>query len=280
MSLEQIEEALVSLYNYPQMVGIMGGEPLLHPQFEDICKMALSHFKREKLGLWSAFPKGFEHFRETICNTFGNIFLNDHSRGDIYHQPLLVSAEEVVIEPCEMYYLIDRCWVQNAWSASINPNGAFFCEIAAAWSLLLGEDREGATAWNPKPGWWWATPKDFREQIHKYCHRCGAAMPLKRRVSTDGKDDISPNNYELLKDRSLKIKAGQYILHDLGTVKFAEQAQMAAYKNQEFRDRIAARYDIFLSTNVMGFNEPFLSKNSLPKKSLFASYKQRFQTEF
>jgi len=264
MTWDYFERAVDSMVGYPKMTGLMGGEPLLHPDFEGFCEYALSKIPKEQLGLWTSFPKGYEHYRDIICETFGNIFLNDHTKGDIYHCPILVGIEEVYADPGEMYYVIDHCWLQNAWSASINPKGAFFCEIAAAMELLFDEFESG---WLVEPGWWWRTPKDFKEQIEKYCPKCGASIPLKRRVSVDGRDDISNRNYLRLKDRSKKIKKGQYVMSDLQLD--PNPAEMASYKDPFFRDGIARRYGIYLVVNEKGFQTPYLGTAPVRTKTLF-----------
>jgi len=260
MSFEQFREALDSMVGFPKMTGFMGGEPLLHPDFEKFCDYALSKIPREQLGLWSCFPKGLEKHRETICRTFGNIFLNDHTREDIYHCPVLVAAEEMIPHKGRMFMLINECWLQKNWSASINPKGAFFCEIAAAMAILFDSDK----SWKVESEWWMRTPKDFTEQMEEYCPKCGCAMPLTRRQSIDGKDDISPGNLKRLEEWSPKIKKGQYEISNLQPDLCLKE--MAAYKDQRFRNQIAARYGIFLVTNEKLFLDPHLMKDFSPEK--------------
>lgn len=272
MSFDQFTDAMDSMVGYPNMTGFMGGEPLLHPEFEKFCDYALKRIPKEQLGLWSCFPKGFEKYREVICRTFGNLFLNDHSRPDIYHCPVLVGAEEMIPHRGRMFLLINQCWLQNNWSASINPQGAFFCEVAAAMSLLFN----GNSGWKVEAEWWMRTPKDFKDQIEEYCPKCGCAMPLHRRSSVDGRDDISPGNLKRLKGKSLKIERGEYVVSDLQPVTCMEE--MAAYKDQDFRDGIAARYGIFLVENEKHFLAPYLAKNfdvKAKKKPLFEQYREK-----
>jgi hypothetical protein len=247
------------MIDYPKMVGIMGGEPLLHPLFEEFCKYALSKIPKNQLGLWTSLPKGYEHYREVICETFENIFVNDHTRDDIYHHPFLVAIDEVFTEDerKEMWYSIDRCWAQMSWSASINPHGAFFCEIAASLSMLL--DMDGG--WPVEPGWWWKTTKDFKEQIEQYCPMCGGSIPLKRRASTEGIDDISPRNLERISSFSKKVADGKYEVHGLKLVHPESQAPLAAYKDQWWRNRVSRRYGIYQSLNEQCFLTPYLLKN-------------------
>jgi len=245
MSFDQFREAIDSMVGYPRMVGFQGGEPLLHPEFERFCTYAKEKIGYKKLGLWTALPNGFEHHRKTICETFYYIFVNDHSRDDIFHHPGLVAIEEVVKDKNQMWQMIDRCWVQETWSASVNPKGAFFCEMAAAQAVLFpDEDHQG---WKVEPGWWWRTTKDYREQIEKWCPRCGFACPLDRKSSVTGVDELSPMNYDRLKATSPKIARGMCKVSDL---KMADSEKpLAAYKNNAYRERIARRYGIFLVVN-------------------------------
>jgi hypothetical protein len=258
MEYDYFKQAVNCMVNYPKMTGLMGGEPLLHPDFEKFCEYLYSRIPPERCGLWTCFPEGKEHYREIICKTFGNIFLNDQSREDILHTPVLAASEENYnAEQWLKDYWIDKCWVQNSWSASINPRGAFFCEIAAALSELLKE----GIGWdiNTRPEFWTKSPKDYVEQMKAYCKLCGAAMPMKKRYSVEGIDDISPKMFERLKATSPKIAQGKYAINS-GTLE-ADNRPVAMYKDQEYRDKIADRYGIFLTVNERKFNTPHLRKD-------------------
>lgn len=272
MPLDEVKRAIDSMVGYKKMTGIMGGEPLLHPDFEEICRYAGSKINAKQLGLWTTLPKGFEHYADIICKTFYHVFINDHTRPDIYHQPPLVGIQEVETDKNEMWQFIDHCWAQESWSASINPRGAFFCEIAASMSMLY-EEGEG---WPVEPGWWWRTPKDFTAQIEKWCPRCGFAAPLGLRASVEEVDDISPLNYEALKD---KVRHPERLkIHPLTCVR--ERPQMGAYKDTDYRNRIARRYGMFLIVNEMGFWTPYRSDNisvcQTQTKSVLETINERF----
>lgn len=265
MDFEAFKQAVDSMEHYPvarpgqvKIIGVMGGEPLLHPEFEKFCEYLSEKEPAEHCGLWTCFPKGKEHYREVIAKTFGHIFLNDQSRGDILHGPILVASQELDIEQWFKDYLINQCWVQNSWSASINPKGAFFCEVAAALSMLFDKDGE-SLGWKVEPGWWKRVPKDYVAQIERYCKLCGCAMPLKRRESTDGRDDISKEMLERLKETSPKIKQGKYVEHDKKLLN--DTRQMATYKDSNYRNKIAARYGLFLMNNQFGYQTPYLKKD-------------------
>jgi hypothetical protein len=271
MDFDTFKRAVDSMKDYPKMTGIMGGEPLLHPDFEKFCDYALSVIPREKLGLWSSFPDKYEHYRDVIVRTFGQIFVNDHSRSDIQHAPILVGAEECIEDEQEMWYLIDKCWLQAGWSASINPKGAFFCEVAAAMAMLFDED----SSWPVTDTWWLKVPFQFKEQMEHYCRRCGMALTLGRRSSKDGIDDISPLNVKRLKDCSRRVIKGDYRVHDCKLVDTV--SQMFQYKEEWFRDKVAAKYGIYLTATDKGFLEPHLmhqwDKNA---KSIWQQYSDKY----
>ena len=254
MEMDFFKRAIDSMEGYPKMVGFQGGEPLLHPNFEEMCNYARSKFPKEQLGLWTTLPSGLEKHRDVICKTFHHIFINDHSRSDVFHHPGLVAIEEVMPnDKGMMWYHIDHCWAQMSWSASVNPKGAFFCEIAAAMSLLFNE--EGG--WPVEPGWWYRIPKDFKEQVDRYCPRCGFAAPLGRRASTEGIDDISPKNLDRIKYTSPKIARGKYKVHNLRVNVNPEP--MASYKDFDYRNRIASKYGMFLCINEQNTWTPYLT---------------------
>jgi hypothetical protein len=254
MKFDVFKTAIDSMVEYPKMTGFMGGEPLLHPMFKEFCEYAGSKIPPAQLGLWTALPKGYEDYREIIVKTFKHIFINDHTRDDILHHPVLVAVEEAIPDKDDMFVVIDRCWAQESWSASINPKGAYFCEIAASMSVLFS----GSNGWDVKPRWWLRTPKDFKEQIEEFCPRCGFSLPLRLRSSREMVDDISLGNLERLKGKSIKIDKGEYVVHDLKLEK--DPRPMAMYKDTGYRNEIAKRYGMFLVVNDQMFWTPYLYK--------------------
>jgi hypothetical protein len=214
MDMPTFRRAVDSLIEFPGMVGLIGGEPLLHRDFEEMALYVRDHIPdKRRRGLWSTVPPAKTKHSALIREVFGHLNLNDHSADRIMHQPVLVAADEVVPDPQERAALIDNCWVQMLWSASITPKGAFFCEVAAAMSHLLG----GSDGWPIEPGWWKRTPADFVSQRDEYCNRCGCAVPLERRRSIEDVDDVSPGNLErLVQIRSPKVRKGLTRVYDKG----------------------------------------------------------------
>ena len=230
MSFDDFKKAVDSLKDFQGTVGVMGGEPTLHPQFKEFIAYlkekrsdtsVFPMFKRpvrdfntyhsshltklsgRKRGLWSALGnKYYEHF-EQIQDTFAYQCINDHRNAGL-HQALLITRKELQIPDDEWFSLRDKCWIQNEWSASITPKGCFFCEIAAALDMLF----DGPGGWPVDSDWWKRTPEDFKDQLY-WCELCSAALPVPSNLGNEEKDIISP---VMLK--KIMEKGGSYkVLH-------------------------------------------------------------------
>ena len=218
MSLNDISNAIDSLEGFKGNVGIMGGEPTLHPKFEEICKLMKQKLPRHKREFWTS---GFQwtKYKDLIMDTFDRerIAYNEHSTPDGKHTPLLVSIDEVVEDKKLMWEMIDNCWIQNQWSAAITPKGGFFCEVAASLDYLF----DGPGGYKIEKGWWKKTPAQFQDQVKEYCRNCSGALPMKAESDGCGGrdkpafDTISKGNLEKLKKvGSQKVQAGHYKLFD------------------------------------------------------------------
>ncbi|WP_297443728.1 radical SAM protein [Acidocella sp.] len=231
MDFETFKKAVDSLKGFRGIVGIMGGEPTVHPEFrrfveyyrdnigyddrstapyqpqKDLMRHVLANawhvdYSNHRGLFTSVTPRYYDHF-ELIQDTFGYQLLNDHSNPSM-HQTLMVTRQELGVPDDEWVKMRDRCWVQNLWSASITPKGAFFCEVAAAMDATLG----GPGGWPIEPGWWQRKPDEFGEQL-KWCEMCSACLAMPSRDANDETDDVSPIWAEKLKQiRSPKVDKG------------------------------------------------------------------------
>ena len=248
MNWETFKRAVDSLEGFEGRIGIMGGEPTIHPEFKRFVEYVAEKFNVSKEfnyfisptsnfivdrkleernysltyeydgvvaqrtqgpGLFSSISSNYYKYYELIQDVFNYQCLNDHSH-ECFHQPVLVSRHDLKIEDDDWKKLRDNCWIQNKWSATITPKGCFFCEIAGALDMLFC----GPGGWPIEKGWWKRTPEDFKDQLH-WCEICGLALNTCSRDANEEIDDVSPLLLEKLKSvDSPKLRKGKIYLYD------------------------------------------------------------------
>jgi len=196
-----------------KVIGMIGGEPLLHPHFEclaEIMQKAIPNkFQR---GLWTGIDWRKSRYSSIIQDVFGYINENHHKdpRPSL-HSPVLVAIRDVVADEDQRNRLIDDCWLQKTWSSAITPKGMFFCEVAAAMDTVFNGPGGLPVAANC-----WARPlADFQEQIDRWCPQCGIPLQLRGRLDHEEIDDVSTSNLkELMAIGSPRVESGQFAVYD------------------------------------------------------------------
>jgi len=212
MDLEFIAKAIDSLEGFPGKIGLMGGEPMMHPKIKEIIELFAKKTDRRHRQIWTAGYK-WEEYKDLVQEHFDEdcITFNDHTTPG-KHQPLLVAIDDVVENKELADELISNCWIQEQWSASITPKGGFFCEVAGSLDYLL----DGPGGAEIEKGWWKKSLDHFQKQINTNCRRCSACIPMQTESDGFGGrngptiDTLSVSNLELLKDKSLKVERGNY----------------------------------------------------------------------
>ena len=184
MTPDNFRKALQSLREFRGIIAMIGGNPTMHRDFEQLCAIFAEEVPvKARRGLWT--NNYFKH-RDVIESTFGVFNLNSHgearaeaqlldlhksasSRGAISwnyggrsrHAPILTAVKDLYPED-EMWRRIADCDVNREWSASIVQNKgelrAYFCEVAASFDLARGRDRGAPLT----EGWW-------QKQITEFC---------------------------------------------------------------------------------------------------------------
>ena len=217
MTLDEIDRSLETLIPrkksataWPNRIGIIGGEPTCHPQFEDICKLLLKRAPKSRYGLWTYGGKVFKEYKSLIDKTFGLLAYNEHNEKQqqtCKHQPATVAIGEVIKDKDVMDKLIDKCWVQLNWCPSIAQNKSYFCEVAYGIDRLF----ELNSGWSLDYEWFVKTPAQFKDQVDACCHLCGMAVPMERQLLNDKKELITPKLLKRMKDNKLKYTGSNSI---------------------------------------------------------------------
>lgn len=224
MTVPQFETAVKSMEGWPgSILGIMGGNPVLHPDFAPISHKFAELWGRPSLatngrapiadfaiyanerlhdqssgrGLWSSLGYGYYRHFELIQEVYDYQCLNDHRHAGL-HQGLLISradyCEKNGITDDQWLEAVSGCWVQNTWSASVNPHGAYPCEVMGAIDHLF---YDGKHAWPIEKGWWERTPEDFGDML-KLCDHCALAQQGPAVVANVEVDIVSKDSLPML----------------------------------------------------------------------------------
>ena len=211
MEVSRVGEWLDSLNGFEGMVGIMGGEPTLHPQFTEICTL-FHKIPKQRRGLWTS-GHNWEKYKDIIKETFPekNIVYNEHSTSGGTHQQLLVAMKDIIKDKKFRQELKDNCWIQRRWeTCSVTPYGAYFCEVAASLDILFNSGKNAV----PVANGWWKNTEQFKKQ-YKICDLCGAPVPIGGMSDRASFDLISKGNLKKLKKLgSPKVSQGNYATYD------------------------------------------------------------------
>lgn len=221
MTPEQFEIAVKSVKDYTGVIGIFGGNPCIHPDFEEICDILEAVIPFEQRGLWSNNLMGHGATCRRVfnpaysnLNVHGNyeVFMQMvrdwpecHPKGlhDSRHSPPWVAMRDIQnLEVPKMAELIEKCDINQYWSALIGvfrgELRGWFCEIAGAQSMLHAHEADYPdTGLSIYPGWWKNPIEMFKSQIDKHCWECG--IPLK------GKGSLGNGNDEYVSATHLPI---------------------------------------------------------------------------
>ena len=222
MTPENFRHALRSLRGFEGVIAMIGGNPCMHKQFAELCRIFQEEVpvKRQR-GLWS--NNVFE-YQELIAETFGFFNLNPHNdergrksleklkkqipqvnyfNGHSHHAPLLTAMRDLYPDEREMWDRISSCDINRSWSATLIQNQgnlrAYFCEVAASFDLARREDH----GYPVTEGWWNTSIKQYSDQVKHFCPGCGVPARLKGHLDIEQVDTYTKSNAAIAK-QSLK----------------------------------------------------------------------------
>ena len=151
-----------SLYSRKKVIGILGGEPLMHPHFPDLVDIICKYVPQPHRGLWTSFDwvlgsnKTWGRYKDQVTRLLGarptgdvcsydqgNLNWNIHEEDqNCQHSPILAAAQDLIPDERQRWETIESCWVQIEWSAAyaLDANEElkfYFCEIASSFDRIF-----------------------------------------------------------------------------------------------------------------------------------------------
>ena len=226
MDIAYFYKAVNTLIDRDGIIGVMGGEPTLHPQFEEMCTYLRNNLPKDRLPNKELYKYPTPNYIETVnrqrilCSRIGSfggeeqfypfgaglwtsitplywknlenilevfsVQLLNTHDSISYHQPILLSRKALGIGDDEWIKLRENCWLNHRWSGSVNPKGIFFCEVAGTLDMLFN----GPGGHRLEEGWWKKPIEAYEDQFH-WCEMCGLALMTPSRNANDEVTDIS-----------------------------------------------------------------------------------------
>lgn len=235
MSPEQFDEACRSLEGYFGVVGMFGGNPAMHPHFEELCRIMRTRIPFHQRGLWCNNLRGKgAAARITFNPEHSNInvhlsspaadefrrdwpevapYIKGESEDSIHGSPW-VSMIDMGIPEADRWRRISRCDINQHWSAMVcvvrGRLRGYFCEIAGAQAMLHEGNPDWAGTGKPMPdtgvdvapGWWNRGMDAFSRQVEEHCHHCGIPLRLDGQKAIGGHhEEYSPTHAHIAKPK-------------------------------------------------------------------------------
>jgi hypothetical protein len=215
-----------SLPNF--VVGMFGGEPTLHPKFEELCDIMIREIpEQRRRGLWTShlhgkgakaketwFPSGFfnlnAHCVPSAIAEFDE-WLPGKMIGASRDRPAVHSATLVAIKDfigtreiptkAAMWERIATCDIDRDWSgAVIEREGKpylYSCELHSGFDLAYDENNGVLLTDDSIKG----DLALFANQYRRWCPNCGVALRLKGHQDSEDTDDVSNSHLQLVQLR-------------------------------------------------------------------------------
>lgn len=216
--------ACESLADWNGIVGVFGGTPTMHPQFEELCRIMVDVFPdKARRGLWTNALFGHG---ELVRETFSYLNLVVHTNRDYaaemrlaklapihgehraaWHSPVLVSLSDMVHDENERRRLIEDCDINKYWSGAIHLDRdgslrAWYCEVASSMARAYNMSGGGVPV---TPGWWRLPVSAWQDDIDFLCHKCGIPLRAVGHKDTDYTDDVSSSHASLMRGNRLTM---------------------------------------------------------------------------
>ena len=177
LTLDEIKRYIELVKNYKEEITIIGGEPTLHPQWNEIVEMLYVYedvqFRVNTNGRLGHVP--FEVPNRNSKNV--KYFVDTHPEGQTFFPGIVAAQDMLKIEDPQFYWekAKNDCPIWAVEGASIYNNKAYFCENAAAFDWMYNNGKNGWLIEDGKNPFD-KTESEIAAQAEKFCYRCGWCM--------------------------------------------------------------------------------------------------------
>lgn len=202
VELDDLEFMVDHIINNSQLnqIGIFGGEPTLHPQYDEMIDML-----SRKNCLFEIYTNGrtlphIDARYSTHKTDYENIvMLVDPKKEKLSFLATWVASKDVFKKDDPYWYwdnLVQKhCHMWKNCRTVLWNRHAYACEVFATLDILSGENHgwpmiEGENVFEK-------TPAEVREQASHFCYRCGWCVPKAEHQTIDTPTKISETNRDL-----------------------------------------------------------------------------------
>lgn len=197
LSLDQLDRAIKAIKphtgpnNNWNECTIFGGEPTLHPQWNEVLNLIYSHSPM-RFRINTNGRLGHEPFFQFKNVTY---YVDKHPAGQLFHPTWIAAKDVVVLDSDEAYWDLAQkdCKVWNHEGAMIYRNKVYFCENAASMDWLFFDGKNGWDIENGKCPFD-KTDEEIAEQAKNFCKHCGWCVKDLARQKVEDKTMVSETN--------------------------------------------------------------------------------------
>lgn len=157
-----------------RFLGIFGGEPTLHPKYEEMLDLLRSY---RGTMMFMVYSNG----RRPPYNVEENIFYcidQKDANTDRFYVPTLVAPIDIYgNQDKKSYWELTKqnCHIWNHCACIIMHKRAYACEIFAAFDTMSDENHGWELKWGENA--FDKSEDEIKEQAAHYCYRCGWCLP-------------------------------------------------------------------------------------------------------
>lgn len=217
LTMDQIDQSIKSLKQHTgpdnnwNECTIFGGEPTLHPQWNEVLELLYSHSPM-KFRINTNGRLGHEPFSKFKNVTY---YVDRHPAEQQFHPTWIASQDIMSLESDEAYWEVaqKKCKIWNREGAMIYRGKAYFCENAASMDWLFFNGNNG---WEIEEGKcpFDKTNEEIADQAKKFCKHCSWCVSDLDKQKVGDKTMVSETNSCFFKKQLVQLVVPNKVKND------------------------------------------------------------------